>query len=424
MYRTLYFALQRLRHGVSPEMVREASRLLDGSRERLEEHIVTRLRALHGSRANRDWLRDQPLIERSTLTGAMAQLREQKLGRRVELRRTSGSTGTPFAFVKDIEMTARMDALMWAMYSMHGVNPGDGQARFWGTPTTPWLKRKRRLFDHALHRRRLGAFDIAPDRCEKFFHKLRRFGATHAYGYPTLMTEFVEQCTLAQLDGRDLGLRVVISTGELLVPEVRDRLAAFFGCPIVNEYGCTESGVLAFECESGTMHLAPVAALAEVVRPDGIGSPPGEEGELVVTDLYGSVLPLTRYRLHDRAVARGPVSCACGRKLDAIKVGAGRMDNFIEIPGGRRVYDAILAYSAPPGVLRFRAHQTASDRLDVEILPAPVTDVDATCALFRQRLASALGPSMQIEMRTVADIPFAVSGKLRYFVPLAKARSN
>jgi phenylacetate-CoA ligase len=424
LHRALYFALQRLRHGVSPAMVAEASRLLDAPADVIDAHIVSRLRATHGPTADGAWLARRPLVERSTLVAEMARLRESKHAHRAELRRTSGSTGTPFAFVKDREMTAWMDAVMWAGYAWHGVGPGDPQARFWGMPTSPLLRRRRRLLDTLLHRRRLSAFEIDPARSVRFFHLLRRFRATHAYGYPTLMSEFAEHCTAAKLDGRDLGLRVAISTGELLAPEVRRRLTAFFGCPVINEYGCTESGILGIECESGTMHLTPVAAVAEVVRPDGSRAALHEAGEVVVTDLYGAILPLTRYRLHDQAASAGHSRCSCGRALDGLTVEVGRLDSFIQTPGGRRVYDAILAYSVPPGVLRFRARQTAIDRLDIDVLPGPGYDAVATPALFHQRLADALGPTIRITISAASDVPFSASGKLRYFVPLTPSTTG
>lgn len=422
--RTLYYALQRMRGGVNSGMVREAQRLLSADRATRDAYIAERLVAVHGVDASLSWLERQPLVERSTLLPEITRLRATKLDRRVEARKTSGSTGTPFAFLKDLEMSAWMDASMWAVYAWHGVRPGDRQARFWGMPMTPWLRRKRRLVDWVMNRRRLSAFDIAPDRCAKFFHALRRFGPSHAYGYPTLMAEFATQCAAAGLDGRQLGLRVVISTGELLAPDVRRRLAQFFGCPIVNEYGCTESGVLAIECEHETMHLTPIAAYAEIVAADGSRLPNGARGEVVVTDLYGRVLPLTRYRLHDRASVAPAASCLCGRDLDAIDVEVGRLDRFIQTRDRGLVYDAILAYNVPTEVLRFRAHQTAVDHLRVELLPGVGFDAQKTPALFRERLATALGTSMRIDFEVVEDIPFSASGKLRYFVPLAPGPSS
>ena len=418
LFRSAYFGLQRLRHGVSPEMVRRAAHLLDASPDVLRAHLAARLREVHGPMADLAWLARQPLIERSTLVAEIARLRSAKLARRVEARHTSGSTGTPFAFLKDAEMSAWMDATMWALYAWHGIRPGDPQARFWGAPTTSRLRQRRRILDGVLHRRRLSAFEIAPERCVRYFHELRRFRPTHAYGYPTLISEFVQQCAAAGLDGRELKLRAVISTGELLAPDVRHRLAEFFGCSVVNEYGCTESGIIGMECESGVMHLTPVAAYAEIVTPDGRPAGTGQPGELVVTDLFGKVLPLTRYRLHDRARRAAAAVCRCGRSLEALDVEVGRLDRFIVTPDRGLVYDAILAYNVPSEVLRFRARQVAIDHLDIQLLPGPGFDLEKTPALFRRRLGRALGPVMRIEMRVVGEIPFATSGKLRYFVPL------
>lgn len=416
--RSIYFTAQRIRGGVTPAMVREAARLLAAPRHEREAHVLARLAAVHAPGADLAWLAAQPMVERSTLLPEIARLRGAKLGRRVEARKTSGSTGTPFAFLKDVEMSAWMDATMWALYAWHGLRPGDRQARFWGMPMTPGLRRKRRLYDRALNRRRLSAFEIEPASCARYFDAMRRFRPRYAYGYPTLISEFAQQCAAAGLDGRELRLHVVVSTGELLAPDVRRRIADFFGCPVVNEYGCTESGIIALECENGTLHTAPIAAYAEVVDEHGQPVPPGISGEVVVTDLYGQVLPLRRYRLHDRARLAAQPACACGRDLEALDVEVGRLDRFIQTPDHGLVYDAVLAYNVPPQILRFRAHQTAIDRLEVDVMPGAGFDQTNTPALFRTRLAAVLGPRMRIETRVVADIPFAASGKLRYFVPL------
>lgn len=399
-------------------MVREAGRLLAAPKHERDVRLAERLAAVHGARAGIAWLESQPPVERSTLLPEIARLRAREQERRFEARKTSGSTGTPFAFLKDMEMSAWMDATMWALYAWHDIHPGDRQARFWGMPMTPWLRRKRRLSDWVQNRRRLSAFDIAPESCISFFHAMRRFRPRWAYGYPTLMAEFAQKCAAAGLDGRELRLHVVVSTGELLAPDARRRLEQFFGCRVVNEYGCTESGVLAFECEHGTMHMAPVAAYAEVVDESGRPVPREATGEVVVTDLYGAILPLRRYRLHDQARRTAEKRCPCGRDLDALDVEVGRLDRFIQTPEHGQVYDAVLAYNVPVEILRFRARQTAIDRLEIDVMPGSGFDHARTPELFRTRLAAVLGNSMTIEIQAVGDIPFSASGKLRYFVPL------
>src|SRR5690606_4680564 len=122
---------------------------------------LERLRALHGDRVDWDWLRARPLVDRRTLV-PIAEETGRRAGRRVEWRKTSGSTGTPFRFPKDREMTAWMDAAMWALYAWHGVRPGAPHARFWGMPLERGARLRRTAFDRLLNRRRVSAFELSP----------------------------------------------------------------------------------------------------------------------------------------------------------------------------------------------------------------------------------------------------------------------
>jgi phenylacetate-CoA ligase len=424
--RALYFSLQRTRGGVDPKQIDAASRLLEEPWNKLTGLALKRLAAMHGpGAASFDWLESQRLVNRGDLVPRMRQLIEKApAGVKVEHRKTSGSTGTPFRFVKDVRMTAWMDATMWAAYSWHGVAPGDRQARFWGAPITAVAGAKRVALDRAQNRRRLSAFRINRETSAAFLARLRRFRPAYAYGYPTLIDEFVTHCSAQDMDGRDLKLRVVICTGELLLPAARERIRAFFDCPVANEYGCSESGVLAFECQHEKMHITPVAAFPEIVASDGTLVPPGTVGEVVITDLYGSVEPFVRYRLHDRAAMGAAVPCRCGRDLPSLAIEEGRIDSFITTPRGR-VYDAVLAYTVPPEVFRFRARQVSLDRLEVEVVPGKGFDPQTTPRECERRWEEALGPGIQVAVSAVSEIPLTAAGKLRYFVPLeAASRSS
>lgn len=418
LYAGLYYGVQRARGGVRPEEIRRAARLLDADQNGLRAHVEERLAALHDTGPRpMEWLGRQPLVERTELRSRMAELEPTLSGRSYEHRKTSGSTGTPFALVKDRKMTAQMDAAMWAAYRWHGVEPGLPHARFWGMPMAPAARAKTRMSDRLLHRRRLDAFDLAEQRAARFFHALRRFKPAYAYGYPSLIAHFVAECRRAGLDGTELGLHVVIITGELLRDEGRAVMEDFFGCRVVNEYGCTESGVLGMECEEGRMHVIPTAAYPEVVAENGAPSRPGEVGEMVVTDLYGRFSPLVRYRLRDRGVHLDE-RCACGRALPLIRIDMGRIDSFIRTPQKGPVYDAVLAYTMPQSVQRFRAYQTAVDHLRVEVVPGTTFDPELVPGELRKRWEELLGPGMSVTVQLVDDLPHEPSGKLRYFVPL------
>ena len=366
--------------------------------------------------AELEWLARQEPTSRAELQLPMGELvRRRPPG--VEVRRTSGSTGTPFTFVKSLEMTAWMDAAMWAAYRWHGVDPGMPHARFWGVAASRRGRLIQQIKDRMLQQYRLSAFEITPERANAFYTELVRRAPAYAYGYPTAILAFVQRCAAAGLDGRAIGCRVVICTGELLLPATRDSIEQFFGCRCVNEYGCTESGVLGFECERGRMHAIPVAAYVEVLDEANRSMPDGEYGELTVTDLYGRVAPLLRYRLHDGA-ATDSEACDCGRALPRLAIERGRLGSFIVTPSRGPVFSTILPYTVPPGVGRFRVVQSAADHLDADIVILPGADSNRTADECRRRWEEALGPDLSVSIRIVDDIAPERSGKLRYFIPL------
>jgi phenylacetate-CoA ligase len=250
---------------------------------------------------------------------------------------------------------------------------------------------------------------------------MRRFGAEYAYGYPSVIRAFADECMRLGLDGAKLGIRVVISTGELLTPENRRVLSAYFGCPVVNEYGCSEAGVLGFECERGSMHVVPVAAYPEILSDEGLPVQSQDPGQVVITDLYGDVEPLMRYRLGDRAAWKAG-GCSCGRALRLLEVNSGRIDSFIRTPHRGKVYDAILAYTVPAGISQFRARQVEANLITADIVVSDGFQREPTIDECRRAWEAALGPGMTVTLRAVEQIAAEPSGKLRYFVPLADSR--
>lgn len=423
LFAGLYFTIQRARGGVTGTMIDRAKSLLDAPERVWRDHVLQRLRHVHGASISWQSLAKMATMDRHELRDRANDIIQRgKSEERFDVRKTSGSTGTPFQFPKDRSMTAWMDAAMWAVYAWHGVRPGLPHARFWGTPLDSMQRRVKAFTDHLMHRRRIGAFELSPESVHDQFRTLLDLEPVYAYGYPTLMATFADLCLSAGLDGRELEFKVVISTGEILSETTREQLTEFFGCPVMNEYGCTESGIVAFECEKGTMHSVPVAVWPEVVGEDGLPIDHGGEGEIVVSDLYGSTMPLLRYQLHDRGVYRS-FDCTCGRHLPELKVTSGRTDSFIQTPRGK-VYDAILAYSVPPEVQRFRVEQTRPNHLEARIVPGTGFDETSTPMRCKERWEELLGPGMSVAVHTVERIPVEESGKLRYFVPLEEEGSS
>ncbi len=115
-------------------------------------------------------------------------------------------------------------------------------------------------------------------------------------------------------------LRAMFTAAEPLTEVRRRRLSEIWGgIPIVEEYGSTETGTIAGQCPAGQLHLWADRALFEVFDPATGEVSDAGRGQLVVTPLYRSAMPLLRYNLADD-VEVSTADCACGWLLPTVRV--------------------------------------------------------------------------------------------------------
>jgi phenylacetate-CoA ligase len=93
----------------------------------------------------------------------------------------------------------------------------------------------------------------------------------------------------------------VLSGAMALGTGLRKRLATRFDCPVVDLYGITEAGLIAWRPDDGPHRLLPRRLHVEILKPTGEPCAPGERGEITVTCGENPLLPLLRYRTGDQA---------------------------------------------------------------------------------------------------------------------------
>jgi phenylacetate-coenzyme A ligase PaaK-like adenylate-forming protein len=132
----------------------------------------------------------------------------------------------------------------------------------------------------------------------------------------------------------------IVSSAEVLTQALRQRVEAVWGKHIVfNQYGATEAGAFAVECESHSgLHLFEDLVIFEVVDEQNRPVPPGVYGDKVLlTVLFNHTQPLIRYELTDSVrVATG--SCPCGCAFTLLDDIQGRLEEVLRFPtqeGGR-----------------------------------------------------------------------------------------
>ena len=154
---------------------------------------------------------------------------------------------------------------------------------------------------------------------------------------PTYALHLVEVAAAIGLDtASDTAVRICIHAGEpgAGLPATRERIETAWGARVYDHAGATEVGAWSFECEARDgLHLNETEFIFEVVDPDTLA--PATEGELVITGLGRTGMPVIRYRTGDRVrLPAEDASCSCGRSFRKLVGGViGRVDDALLIRG-------------------------------------------------------------------------------------------
>jgi phenylacetate-CoA ligase len=354
-----------------------------------------------------------PLLTKDLLKGNINSLYSNLRG--ATSKTTGGSTGNPVTVYKSAVSIANAYAAYWRGYEWAGVSIGDRQARFWGFPNDPAARRHARLTDFITNRYRCIAFQFDENDLHRYYNDLNQFKPGYFYGYVSMLEAFAKFLLKNKLRLK-FDLKCVISTSEVLTDVHRKLFQEAFNCKIFNEYGCGEIGTIAHECGEGKMHISAENVLVEILA-DGSPAEPGEEGEIVVTELNNTLMPLIRLNLKDIG-AIDPKPCACGRGLPVLKKVVGRAYDTIYNREGRAFHGEFYMYIFEElqrmgiVVAAFQVIQNSHDDFTIKL----VTSNEKRAELERymnQRVHSTYGSYARLNFEYVTEIAREPSGKIR-----------
>lgn len=250
----------------------------------------------------------------------------------VSHKTTGGSSGHPVTIHKNVNALARERAATWRGYSWAGIDVGDPQARFWGTPLTRTNRIKNKLIDIIANRIRLSAFDISYSAMNTYYAKILKFQPAYLYGYVSMINTFCQHLHDEKLKLPN-SVKAIITTSEILTDAIRNQIENNTNLKVFNEYGCGEVGSIAHECPNGSMHIMADNLIVEIDSND----------EIIVTDLHNYAMPLIRYRLNDFA-RFATSSCKCGCQFPILEKIYGRSYDLIQLANGKRAHPEIIMY--------------------------------------------------------------------------------
>lgn len=341
--------------------------------------------------------------------------------------KTGGSTGEPLSFYMDRYAVEHYEAARWRGLSWYGITFGSRSIMVWGNPLEldTAQQRKNRLKDHFLKNRTvIPAYALTEDKILEYIRLINRYQPEYIYGYASALDSF-SQLVRRHKDKLTLtGLKAVVSTSETLYDSQRENIKAVFdhcakngNCPVVNEYGARDAGILAYSCPSDHLHITSENVIIEVIDPiTQKPVAPGQSGMVVTTDLNNLAMPRLRWALGDRATL-SPESgmCDCGCTLPLIRSLDGREDVMFKLPNGTlvhghavsqltRKYKSIIQFQMIQTDLEHGILRIVHDHTAPHELPAYTQDV-------RDILSG-----VEIEVLEVDHLEPSASGKFRYTI--------
>jgi phenylacetate-CoA ligase len=310
------------------------------------------------------------------------------------------------------QVACRQRAARW-----WGLSAGDREFALWGSPIEVTRQdHLRRLRDRIFATELFSAFNMSVEMMSAYLDRLCRGGYRMIFGYPSSISLLCQHARKQNRDLRGIGIHAVFVTGEVLFPHQRDLIAETFNCAVANGYGGRESGFIAHECPSGGMHLMADAVIVEVVDAEGRLVAPGEQGEIVVTDLFSSEAPFLRYATGDMG-ALSCRKCPCGRPLPLIERIEGRTTDFIVAPDGTILHALSVIYVLREieGVEQFRIRQKSLDTFHVQIVKNESFQPESENRI-RLGLQQRLRAPLHVTIEHRKDLPSEASGKFSYVI--------
>ncbi len=359
-------------------------------------------------------LRKLPVTTKNDMRAGRQAMRSE-IATGLQPRATGGSTGAPLIFDLSTRRIGSQVACRQRVSRWWGLAVGDPELALWGSPIEvgrhDWI---RRLRDRAMNTELLSAFEMNEATMSRYLDVLEHRPCRQIFAYPSAIELLCRQARKEKRDLRKLGVQVVFVTGEVLYPHQRTIIEETLACQVADGYGGRDSGFIAHECPSGRMHVMADAVIVELLDPAGNPAPPGEPGEIVVTDLYSHEAPFIRYATGDVAVASGH-RCPCGRPLPVLERIEGRQNDLIAARDGRFINSLALIYPVREvdGIEQFRVVQEEIDRFHVQILKTPQFPAGAE-ERIRTAWARLLRSEVNVVFEYVGAFPAERSGKFRH----------
>ncbi len=256
---------------------------------------------------------------------------------------TGGSTGTPLQFKTDVRHWSSQWAAILRSWSWYGFNLGEKIFTLGGHSLVKEKKslNKNDIFDRYMMRNfKYSSSNMKEEDLRFYYRSLMRLHPKAIRGYGSSIFVLANYIYDNQLSIPNL--KLIITTGEVLLPTYRNKIQEVFHVPIYNNYGAGDGGISSFECYMHEgLHISEEKCIIEICDAEGKSLPEGEFGHVITTDLENYAFPFIRYDVGDMSYIKRNF-CSCGRKSKLFGEVLGRSGKLLYSKDGIPISPTIL----------------------------------------------------------------------------------
>ena len=344
--------------------------------------------------------------------------------KKIFVNKTSGSSGDPFIFAKDKEAHAITWASIIHFFGWFNIDFNTSyQARFYGIPLDFMGYRKERLKDFLSKRYRFPIFDLSDNVLAGVFEHFKSKKFDYINGYTSSVVLFGKYLQARNIILTDFcpSLKVCMVTSEMLFDEDKIMLEKHLGVPVVNEYGASELGIIAFQNQNDEWQVNSEILFVEILDENNQPILHGKEGKVVVTSFDNKAHPFIRYEIGDVGILDEKSTL----KKPILKKLIGRTNDVALLPSGKKSPGLTFYYITKSiieddgKVKEFIIRQTKLDSFEIDYVSAD--ELTATqIEEIEKAIANYLEPNLHFTYNRKDVLQRTKSGKLKQFVSMMK----
>lgn len=353
--------------------------------------------------------------------------------RKAHKESSGGSTGVPLKFMTDKAIWGIRWSSSFRAWEWYGLFIGEKIFTLGGNSLVKTKKEKNKLtkkdiFDKfIMNNLKCDCTDMSNKGLCEIYERLISYRPRVIRGYPAAiynLSKFIEEQKLPIPE-----IRLVLTTGEMLLPQHRSTIQKVFRAPVYDQYGAGDGGIVSHECYMHEgLHITEEQCVIEIVDKEGNVVEDGHPGFVITTDLNNYVFPFIRYQVGDMATIKKE-KCSCGRSSRLIEHIVGRTGKTLFNKQGQPFTSIVIDNMMFKNMDYHRAEhaelyqkidqfQVRQNKLgDIYILIKPknknesISTFDYVIDNFTKHFAGS-----KIELKFVTEIPKMSSGKEDYCV--------